>query len=102
MTRLIGLAWMFILLVAAYDVYFAWHYREVFECWEQNPVARRAVRLCGVGGVLGFRVGMTIFAVGVAVCCHRRRHRLCVPYTSVVAGVHGVLLLCYFIQMLSD
>jgi hypothetical protein len=96
-TTLFALAWAFILVVAAYDVSFAWHYRAGFAAWELNPVARWVAALYGLGTVFAFRVAVILFAAGLAIYCHRRRHRLAVPYTLVMGGMHLLLSLHYLV-----
>jgi hypothetical protein len=95
-THLFALAWAFVLGVTAYDVYFAWQYRALFETWELNPLARWAAGNCGLGAVFGFKAAVAVFAVAVAACCHLRRHWLEVPYTLFVSGVH-LLLSAYYV-----
>ena len=97
-TILFALAWAFILAVAAYDTYFAWYYGAVFDAWELNPVARWVVQHSGLGGVFAFKAGFLAFALAVAAYCHRRRHRLEVPYTLTISGVHLALSLHYLVE----
>jgi hypothetical protein len=94
------LAWLFVLLVAGYDVYFAWQYREVFHVWEANPVARWIAEGYGLAAVFGLKTVLLGFAVAVAAYCHYRRHRLEVPYTLTVWAVHLGLSLHYLIGLL--
>jgi hypothetical protein len=95
------LAWAFVGAVAAYDVHFAWRYREVFQEWEMNPVARWATGLWGLGAVAVLKMALLGFALGVAAYCHRRHHRLEVPLTLVVSGAHLVLSVCYLCGQLA-
>jgi hypothetical protein len=99
-TRLFTLAWAFIVVVAAYDMYFTWCYRAVLQHWELNPLACEAARLWGVGSLVGLRAATIAFGVTVGVYCHLTRHRLTVPYTLVVGGAHAYLLLHYLFQEL--
>jgi hypothetical protein len=99
-TTLFTLAWIFVLGVATYDVYFAWQYRVAFQTWEMNPMARWMARFCGLGGVVALKSALIVFAVGVAAYCHRLRHRLEIPYTLFVSGVHLVLSLHYLLGQL--
>ena len=98
---LFTLAWAFIAAVAAYDVYFAWHYRAFFQEWELNPVARWAVGQWGLGAVAVLKVALLSFALGVAAYCHHRRHRLEVPLTLVVGGAHLMLTVRYLFGQLA-
>lgn len=85
------LCWLFVLLVALYDSYFAWKYRAVFHLWEMNPLARWMVGTWGLNALLSLKMALLVFALGVACHCHRLRHRLEVPYTLVISGVHLTL-----------
>jgi hypothetical protein len=96
-TSLFAFAWTFVLAVAAYDVYFAWQYRAVFHAWELNPIARWAADLCGLGAVFGIKAAFLAFALGVAIYCHRCRHRLAIPYTLTIGGAHFALSLQYLL-----
>jgi hypothetical protein len=78
-------------LVAAYDGYFAWIYRNVFQSWEVNPFARGLAEVGGVPAVLTLKAMSFLFAMAVAVYCRSRRHRLETPYTLVVGGAHLML-----------
>src|SRR5262249_31834758 len=89
------LAWAFVLGIAAYDVYFAWQYRLAFDEWEMNPVARWAAGLYGLGAVVALKAALLTFAVAAAWHCHRIRHRLEVPFTLFVGGVHLLLSVQY-------
>jgi hypothetical protein len=95
------LAWVFVLGIAAYDVYFAWQYRVAFHEWELNPVARWAAGLYGLGAVVALKAALLTFALGVAWHCHRIRHRLEVPYTLFVGGVHLLLSVHYLVAHLA-
>jgi hypothetical protein len=94
---LFALAWVFVVAVAAYDVHFAWYYRECFDAWEMNPLARWGARLGGLEAVLALKAGLLLFAVAVAAYCHCRRHWLEVPYTLIVGSVHLVLSVHYLV-----
>jgi hypothetical protein len=95
--KLFALAWAFVFVVAAYDVYFAWQYRAVFNVWEMNPLARWTARLAGIGAVFGLKAALIVFAALVAAYCYRCRHWLTAPYTAIVGGVHFLLSLHYLI-----
>jgi hypothetical protein len=96
-TTLFVLAWAFVLGVAAYDAHFAWRYRSAFDAWELNPLARRVAGACGLLAVLGLKAGLLAFAALVGLYCHLCRHRLAVPYTLTVSGVHLALSLHYLL-----
>ena len=85
------LAWLFVVLVALYDSYFAWRYRAVFQLWEINPLARWMAGNWGLTAVLTLKMTLIFFALGVAFYCRYLRHRLEVPYTLVIGGVHLTL-----------
>ena len=82
------LAWTFVLIIAGYDVYFAWQYRAGFHAWELNPVARWLAQDYGVRFVLELKIALLAFGISVAAYCHFRRHYLELPYTLIVSGIH--------------
>lgn len=41
------------------------------------------------------------FALGVAAYCHRRHHRLEVPLTLAVSGIHLLLSVRYLVEQLA-
>jgi hypothetical protein len=92
---LFALGWLFILTAAAYDIYFAWQYRAVFQVWELNPLVSWAARVYGLPVVFGFRLSMIGLAAALAIYCHRRQHPLEMPLTLSLAGMHFVLSLHY-------
>ncbi|MGH7174109.1 MAG: hypothetical protein ACRELF_14665 [Gemmataceae bacterium] len=94
---LLVLAWAFVLFVAVYDVYFAWRYRDVFQLWELNPLARWIAHDFGLNVLFTFKTVLFGFVAAVAVYCHCRRHYLELPYTLVVSGIHLLLSLHYVI-----
>jgi hypothetical protein len=93
---LFGLAWVFILLAAAYDSHFAWKYREAMLEWELNPLACWAVAEIGLGAVLAFKFGGLAFAGGLAAYCRRRRRSLAWHLTLAIGVAYGLLSLHYF------
>jgi hypothetical protein len=96
---LVSAVWAFILAVTAYDLYFAWSYRRVFEDWELNPLAYYLGQRYGIGAALGFRLLVIIFGAGLAAYCHHTHQRLAVRYTLFVGGVHLVLSVHYLVHM---
>jgi hypothetical protein len=92
---LLVLAWTFILVIAGYDVYFAWQYRECFHLWEMNPVARWIAQDFGLTFVFGLKIAFLAFGLSVAAYCHFRRHYLELPYTLIISGIHLLLSLHY-------
>ena len=94
-------AWAFILLVAAYDMYFAWCYRRVLEAWELNPVASYLGRNYGIGTMLGFRCATVMFAAGLAAYCHYSHKRCAILLTLVILFLHFVLSLYYLFDFRS-
>jgi hypothetical protein len=99
---LFWLAWLFILGVAAYDLYFAWHYRAVFDLWELNPVARWMAGIYGVRAVIAAKAILIGFVVSVAAYCSRSHHWLTIPYTAFAGAVHLALSLQYILGYLED
>ncbi|MBM4072736.1 MAG: hypothetical protein FJ271_27990 [Planctomycetes bacterium] len=93
-------AWLFVVLAAAFDGGFAWHFRASFHEWEMNPVARRLAASFGMAGLLSFKSAGVVFAAAVAVACRRLRHRLAVPMTLVVTAVYLLLSLHYLRSVL--
>jgi hypothetical protein len=97
-----GLAWAFILGVAAYDVYFAWHYAAVFDAWEMNPLARIGASRLGLGAVVGIKVLILTFAAVVALISHYNRRRIATfLFTACVGAVHLALALHYVVGYLA-
>jgi hypothetical protein len=92
---LVAFAWAFVLAVASYDVYFAWQYRAGFLFWELNPLARWIAEDFGIATLFALKLGMLGFAFAVAAYCHYRNHRLELPYTLVISGMHLGLSLHY-------
>jgi hypothetical protein len=98
-TAFFAFCWSFILLTAAYDAYFAWQYRAVFDAWELNPFI---LWLAGVGGlatVFAVKLLSMVFSTGLAIVCHYRRHRLEIPYTLIIATAHLALSVHYVMSM---
>jgi hypothetical protein len=95
---LLGFAWSFIVVVAAYDTYFAWRYWAVFQLWEMNPLARWVGSQFGFGGIFGLKAGVISFSALVAVAGYRHRRRLTTfIYTTVIGGLHVALSLVYLL-----
>jgi hypothetical protein len=94
-TLFFTLAWVFIFFAATYDTYFAWQYRTVLAYWEMNPFI---VWLAGVGGLASvfiLKIFTMIFSTGMAIYCHRQRHRWEIPFTLVVGGIYFALSIQY-------
>ena len=97
-----GLAWAFILAVAAYDAYFACQYAPVFDIWEMNPLARFGASHLGLGAVVGIKAILLAFATVVALICHRSRRRVtALLFTTCVGAVHLALALQYVVGYLA-
>jgi hypothetical protein len=94
-TALTTFAWIFVLAVAVYDAFFAWHHRFTFELWELNPVAVWVAHLYGLRVVILAKFLVLTFAASVAVYCHHRRHPLEVPYSLLIGLLHAGLWLHY-------
>src|SRR5271157_4395379 len=92
-----GLTWAFILAVAGWDTYFAWHYRAVFDAWEMNPFPCWLVHKFGLGAVFGFKAAVMVFITAIALLCYHRRHRLTTLYTAFISSTHVYLLLHYLV-----
>jgi hypothetical protein len=89
------LTWAFIIGAAAYDGYFAWHYREVMEAWELNFVARRAAGAFGLPAVLGFKALTLLFGMAVAWYCRKRYRGLEHRLTAIIATAYLALSVYY-------
>jgi hypothetical protein len=90
-----GGCWAFIFVAAAYDSYFAWHYRDVFAAWEQNPLACWAFAQFGLLAILAFKfLGLSLAAV-LACRCRGRHRPLEYPLTLVIACAYGLLVAHY-------
>lgn len=98
---LFAAAWVFIVLVGAFDSYFAWRYRADFQEWELNPWARWLAGSCGMGILLCAKATGMVFAAAVACACRRLGHRLAMPMTMVIAGVYLMLSLHYVTSFLA-
>jgi hypothetical protein len=96
------LVWTFVVFVAGYDVYFAWQYRAGFHEWELNPLARWIAKDFGITTLFLLKLAMMVFVVAVAAYCHRRKHRLELPYTLIISGVHVLLWLHYLFGSIGD
>jgi hypothetical protein len=99
---LFGLAWTIVTVVSAYDSYFAWKFRAVFQEWELNPLARSLAQCHGVEAVLVFKAAVMLFALSVAIYCHRHRQWLNAFYTLAVCSVHLALGYHYLTAYLQD
>jgi hypothetical protein len=91
------LAWVFVVFVAVYDVYFAWENRAFFHVWELNPFARWIAQGFGLNVLFLLKILMLGFGAVVAAYCHLRRHYLELPYTLIGSAVHLLLSLHYLI-----
>jgi hypothetical protein len=92
---LLVFAWSFVLIIAGYDLYFAWQHRAFFHIWELNPLARWIAQDYGLTVVFAVKIVLLVFGVAVAAYCHLRRHYLELPYTLIVSGIHLLLSLHY-------
>lgn len=88
-------AWVFIFLAATYDTYFAWQYRAVLNDWELNPFILWLAGVGGLASVFTLKLFTIFFSTGMAIYCHRRRHRWEIPFTLVVGSVYFALLVHY-------
>jgi len=96
-TALFAIAWTTALLVAGYDCYFAWHYREVLASWELNPLVLWSAARIGLLAVIGIKlVGLTL-AAGLAWHCRRARPPLSRSLTQFVFGVYALLAVHYVV-----
>lgn len=88
-------AWASVSLVAAYDTYFAWTFREVLPSWELNPLVRWGVDHIGLLSILAFKFAGLIFVGALVWHCRRQRMMLARCLTIFVVGVHMLLALHY-------
>jgi hypothetical protein len=97
-TALFAIAWTAALLVAAYDCYFAWQYREVLGSWELNPLVLWLAARIGLLAVIGIKLlGLTL-AAGLAWHCRRARPPLSRSLTQFVFGVYALLAVHYVVS----
>lgn len=89
--------WLGVLLVAAYDIYFAWSFRDVFASWELNPVVRWGVDHFGLLAFLAFKIAGLILVAGLVWHCRRQRQLLAHFLTVFVISVHALLAVFYVI-----
>jgi hypothetical protein len=99
-TTSFALAWVFVFVVSAYDMHFAWQYRDGFQLWEMNPAARILAGLFGLWFVFAFKACLLGFAALVGVYCYRNQHRLTAPYTALVSTIHLGLSCHYAVGLL--
>jgi hypothetical protein len=95
------LAWVFIVLVAAYDSHFAWQHRELLLTWELNPLACWTFESLGLEALIVFKAVGLAFAIALAGYCHVRRPRLETPFTLIVGCAYFLLCLHYLVGHLS-
>jgi len=91
------LIWIFIVAVAAADVYVTWRCRDSVLQWEANPAASAVYRWQGVGGVTLYRSVWLAFAAAMA-AAKTRLSWLITP----VWGMAHVYLLIVLVQGLPD
>ena len=97
-TVLFSVTWVLILLSAAYDSYFAWQYRAVLDAWEMNPFILWLAGVGGLASVFIFKLSSMIFSTVLAIFCHRRRHRMEIPFTLVIGSAYFALSFHYLIS----
>src|SRR5262245_65996983 len=82
-------AWLCVSLVAGYDTYFAWTYREALPSWELNPLVRWGVQQGGLLAILTFKFAGLMFPASLIPHCRRPRMALAPPLAIPVVAVHG-------------
>ena len=87
--------WLSVCLVAGYDTYFAWTFREVLPSWELNPLVRWGVEHVGLLAIVAFKFAGLMLVATLIWHCRRRRLLLARGLTIFVVGVHGLLALHY-------
>src|SRR5262245_36697091 len=90
-------AWICVFLIAAYDIYFAWSFRDTFASWELNPLVRWAVETVGLFVVFGFRLAALVFVSALVWHCRKQRRAIACVLTVFVVGVHAALAAHYVI-----
>ncbi len=93
---LLTAVWLFVVIAAGYDSYFAWREQVAIDGWEMNPVARWAAGAVGVQTLIGFKAAGIAYGIGLAVFCHRHHHILGRRLTTIVGSAY-LLLSAYYI-----
>jgi hypothetical protein len=96
-----ALVWIFIILAAGYDTYFAWQNRDSFHLWEMNALICWMARQFGLGAVFGFKGLGMVLVVGLALYCHRLHPRLEICCTLIVGCAYLLLSLHYLVGFMA-
>jgi hypothetical protein len=56
------LAWLFILAIAGYDIYYSWEWQKYLLEFECNPVAAYIFSVGGIWSAIAYRAGWLAFA----------------------------------------
>lgn len=98
-TGVFVLVWVFILLAAAYDSYFAYSYSAILEQWEMNPFIRWAANMVGLAAVFGFKAMGLGFSIGLAIYCRSARVELGELVTWTGGACYLFLVLYYAVHL---
>ena len=85
--------WLFIGLIAAYDVYLAIKYQEILRFTEMNPVGQWLLALDGgnVAIFMGCKVVGTMLVLGILQLMYFVRRRLALFVASILAALQAAL-----------
>lgn len=85
--------WLFIGLVAAYDVYLSIKYQEMLRFTEMNPVGQWLLALDGgnVAIFMGCKVVGTLLVLGILQLMYFFRRRLALFVAGILAALQGAL-----------
>lgn len=92
-----GCAWLSVFFIAAYDIYFAWNFREELASWELNPLVRWAVDHVGLLAILAFKFAGLLLVAALVWHSRRQRRSLAHFLTGFVVGVHALLAVHYVV-----
>jgi hypothetical protein len=88
-------AWCGVFLIAAYDMHFAWAFRDEFASWELNPLMRWTAGAIGLVAVFAFKVAALLFVTALIWHCRRQRRMIARFLTVFVVVVHAALATHY-------
>ena len=91
------IAWCGVFLITAYDMHFAWTFRDEFASWELNPLMRWTADTVGMVAVFGFKVAALLFVTTLIWYCRHHRRMISRFLTLFVVGVHAALATHYMI-----
>lgn len=91
-------AWLFVLAVTAYDIFWAYHFRETVNLWESNPVMLWVIKHYGVGVAGIARFSTVILGAGLIFMAPRRCQ---ITATLTLVSIHTYLACVYALILTS-